>query len=172
MNSRATTMRTFNSTTFLRQEITTSNLLLTHHSKKLPGLLQLEVGRKQSQSGPMMPMTKTHLFSLTQRNKWLGGHAGLGDADGIDSKDTDLVGHAFNHFFGLKGCFFAELKIQPHPPGTLFLFPLNKVSCRGSKVETWVFSLVSKIIPCHILEVLTLFNILSALGQSRVCMCF
>lgn len=76
-------------------------------------------------------MSTTEAFSgLTQRDKGLGGHTGLGDANGIDRKDADLVGHPFNHLLGLKSCLFAEIKIQSHPPGALLLFPLNKVSCR------------------------------------------
>lgn len=116
VNSRVYIMKTFNSTKavfqFLRKlSLTASNLLLTHHSKKLPGVLHLEVGREQSQARALIYMTEEHLSWLTQRNKRLGGHTGLGDANGIDRKDADLIGHTFNHLLGLKSCFFAEIKI-------------------------------------------------------------
>ena len=110
--------------------------------------------QKQNQSGAMNLMTKTHLSWLTQWNKRPRWHTGLGDANGIDSKDADLIGHTFNHLLGLKGCFFAEIKIQPHPPGALFLFPLNEVSYRQHKMETEVLPLASQMKSCQILEFL------------------
>ena len=117
--------------------------------KKLLGVAQLEVRRQQSQPGAMSFMTETHLSWLTQWNKRLGGHTGLRDANSIDSKDADLIGHTFNHLLGLKHCFFAEIEIQPHPSGALFLFPLNEIPWRGHKMESG-FSLASKSKLCQI----------------------
>ena len=140
--------------------LTISSFLLWHQSKKLLGLVQLEVRTQQSQPGAMIFMTKTHLSWLTQWNKRLGGHTGLRDANSIDGKDADLVGHTFNHFLGLKGCFFAEIEIQPHPSGALFLFPLNEIPWRGHKIETG-FSLAYKSKLCQILEFSKILSTLS-----------
>ena len=66
-------------------------------------------------------------MELTEGDKGFGGLAGLGHADGIDGEDPHLVRNAFDHLLGLECRLLDQVKVQPHPPGALFLFPFHEV---------------------------------------------
>ena len=67
-------------------------------------------------------------MTLTHWYEGLGGRAVTGHADGVDSVDAHLIGHALNHLLGLKGGVGIGVKVQPHPPVALLLLPLQNVA--------------------------------------------
>ena len=82
---------------------------------------------------------------ITNRHEGLGVHAGLGDPDGVDSKDPHLVEDALDHVGGLVGGLREDLEVQLHPALGALLLPLQEVSWQppmaersgGSHREAW-----------------------------------
>ena len=66
---------------------------------------------------------------LTDWYKGLGGSAVARHADGVDSVDPHLIGHALDHPLGFEGCVGVGVKVQPHPSVALFFLPLQHVAC-------------------------------------------
>jgi len=66
---------------------------------------------------------------LTDWYEGLGGGAGARHADGVDSVDTHLIGHAFDHPLGFKAGVGVGVKVQPHPSVAARLLPLEHVAC-------------------------------------------
>ena len=82
---------------------------------------------------------------ITNRHEGLGVHAGLGDPNGVDGKDSHLIEDALDHVGGLVGGLREDLEVQLHPALGALLLPLQEVSWKpptaersvGSHGEAW-----------------------------------
>lgn len=77
---------------------------------------------------------------ITNRHEGLGVHAGLGDPDDVDGKDSHLVEDALDHVGGLVGGLREDLEVQLHPALGALLLPLQEVSWKPPKAERSVGS--------------------------------
>lgn len=65
--------------------------------------------------------------NITNRHEGLAVDTGLGNPNGIDSKDPHLVENALNHLGGLICRLCKDLKIHLHPALGALLLPLQEV---------------------------------------------
>lgn len=72
---------------------------------------------------------------ITNRHEGLGFAAGLGDPNGVDSKDPHLVEDALDHIGGLIGGLREDLEVQLHPVLRALLLPLQEVPWRPPQAE-------------------------------------
>lgn len=77
---------------------------------------------------------------ITNRHEGLGVHAGLGDPNGVDGKDSHLVKDALDHVGGLVGGLREDLEVQLHPALGALLLPLQEVSWKPPTAERSVGS--------------------------------